>query len=222
MKNSASSQSRRGTVLAGCNEWWFRDGIILYYSKCSNKSCGSGCTILLQVEDHSNWSSVLSSSSITDEGPILLNILQIFFHNMLFSPMSLPSSLLFCWAKPAPVWTLKWHHIPNTHLVHLAGDITEGLVCFFSFHISIHYHCPPLQIQDTLIVPLLVLQRRYTWHHFSTTQSFLLLNSVLLPLQFSTFYQGTYCASSVLLSLPVSANSMLYARALHAASMYER
>lgn len=121
---------------------------------------------------------------------------------MLFSPKSLPSSLLLCRAKPAAVWTLKWHRIPSTHLVHLAGDITEGLVCFFSFHISIHHHCPPLQIQDTLIVPLLVLQRRYTWHHFSTTRSFLLHDSALLPLQFSTFEQATYCASSVFLSFP--------------------
>lgn len=145
---------------------------------------------------------VPAGSSITDEGPIVLNILQTLLQSMLFSPKSLPSRLLFCWAKTALVWTLKWHHILSTHLVHLAGDITEGLVCFFSFHISIHHHCSPLQIQDTLIVLLLVLQRRYTGHHFSTIWSFLLHNSVLPPLQFSIFYQATYCANSVLLSFP--------------------
>lgn len=40
--------------------------------------------------------SIPPGSSITDEGPREPIILQIFLQNMLFSPKSLPSSLLFC------------------------------------------------------------------------------------------------------------------------------
>lgn len=98
-------------------------------------------------------------------------------------------------------------HVASTHLVQLAGDITQGLVGFFPFHISIHHHYPPLQIQDTLIVPLLVLQRRrFIQHHFLITWSFLLHDSRLLALQFSAFYQASYCAGSVLL------HSLCYAK----------
>lgn len=39
---------------------------------------------------------VPAGSSITDEGPIVLNILQTLLQSMLFSPKSLPSRLLFC------------------------------------------------------------------------------------------------------------------------------
>lgn len=95
------------------------------------------------------------------------------------------------------MWTVKWHSNPSTHLVHLASDITEGLVCFFSFHISFHHHCPPLQIQDTLIVPLLVLKEE-THGTISQWHRALGCASVFLPFQFSTFPQ----ASSMLLSFP--------------------
>lgn len=68
----------------------FRDNTIPCYSQCSNRSCGSDCTVFLRLKVP-----VLAGSSITAEGTRVLNILQILLQNMLFSPeLAFHSTLL--------------------------------------------------------------------------------------------------------------------------------